>query len=75
MATKALVKHFSASMPTIGQILIMHPGLQECSRRWVPPELTDGQKQLRCEISDEHLNILRNDESERFSHATTGDES
>jgi hypothetical protein len=74
-SVKTLAKQFSTSLPTIIRILKTNPGLKKFSKRWVPHDLTDDQKRIRCTISAGLLDVLRNDESSGFSHVATGGES
>jgi hypothetical protein len=74
-SVKQLAKHFSTFVPTISRILTAHLGLRKFRRRWAPHDLIHNLKQLRCEISERLLNVLRNDEDAGFSQVTIGDES
>jgi hypothetical protein len=73
-SAKAPARHFSTLVSVIRGILKTHLGFQKLSRRWVAHELTFTQKRRRCEIAEMPLNVLRNEESARFSHVATGDE-
>jgi hypothetical protein len=50
---KVLAKHFNISVPIINRIFKTHLGLPKFSRKSVLDELTDGQKQLKGEISED----------------------
>jgi hypothetical protein len=53
----------------------MHLVFHRFSRRWVAHDLTDNRKQFTCEISEDVLNVLLNNESTGFPRVATGDES
>jgi hypothetical protein len=74
-SARVLAKHFRTSLPAMRRTLKTHLRLQKFSRRWVSHDLTDDQKRLKCEISNNLLIALRNDEPPSFSHVVTGDES
>jgi hypothetical protein len=74
-SVQQLAKHFSPFVSTISRILTAHLGLRQFSRRSAPHDLTDDQKQLRREISERLLNVLRSDESAESSQVTRGYES
>jgi hypothetical protein len=56
-------------------MLTGHLGVRKFSRGWELHELTDDQKQLKCQILERLLNVLRNDESAEYSQVTRAEES
>jgi hypothetical protein len=71
---KALSRHFDISLPTVKEILHRELGLKKYSRRWVPLELSEGQKKCRVDQSEMLLDMLQLYEH-NFEGITTGDES
>jgi hypothetical protein len=74
ISAKILAKYFSTSLPTIIRIFKTNLGLQKFSRIWLPHDLTDDRKRIRCAISAGLFDVLKNDESSGFSHVAAGDE-
>jgi hypothetical protein len=74
-SAKILSRHFDISPPTVKEILHRELGLKKYSRRWVPHELSKGQKKCRVDQSEMLLDMLQLHAEHNFEGITTGDES
>jgi transposase len=73
--TNAMSRHFNISPPTVKQILSREPGLEKCTRRRAPCELSEDQKKFRVDESRMLLDILHSYAEHNGERIATGDES
>jgi hypothetical protein len=68
-------RHFDISPPAVKEILSRELGLNKYTRRWVPHELSEDQRQFRVDESRVLLDMLRIYAEHNFEGIATGDES
>jgi hypothetical protein len=74
-SSRVMSRHFNVSSPTVKEILHRELGLQTCTRRWVPHELSETQKKCRVDQSRSVPDMLQLYARHNFGGITTGDES
>jgi hypothetical protein len=73
-SARMLSRHFSVCATNAKEILVRDLSSKKFTRRWVPYTLSDLQKAMRVEASNELLQILNDLEADSFDGIKTGGE-